>query len=112
MTDKKTSQPLSLRLMRRVVTLPRSTKRLVMLLADGLALPISAAIAVWLVTPQILAALSLLMQEDEDVTATNVDGDSSIENLWAQDPEWAVERLVERLEVLVNEIDEERREER
>jgi hypothetical protein len=63
-------------------------------------------------TTQILAALSLLMQEDEDVTATNVDGDSSIENLWAQDPEWAVERLVERLEVLVNEIDEERREER
>ncbi len=41
-------------LIRRVVTLPRATKRLVMLLADGLALPLSAVIAVWLVRPEIL----------------------------------------------------------
>lgn len=63
-------------------------------------------------TPQILAALSLLLQEDEGVTVTNVDAESSIEHLWAEDPEWTVERLVERLEELVEEVDENWREER
>lgn len=59
-------------------------------------------------TPHIMAALSLLLQEDEDVTATQVDPDSGedsvIENLWAQDPEWVVERAIETLEGLVDEI--------
>lgn len=55
-------------------------------------------------TPQILAALSLLLQEDEGVTVTNIDAESSIEHLWAEDPEWTVERLVERLEGLVEEV--------
>ena len=50
-------QPALPPLIRRVVTLSRSTKRLVMLLADGLALPASAAIAVWLVKPEILTTL-------------------------------------------------------
>jgi FlaA1/EpsC-like NDP-sugar epimerase len=50
-------QPSSQRFFHRVVTLPRSVKRLVMLLADGLALPLSAVTAVWLVRPDILAAL-------------------------------------------------------
>lgn len=57
-------------------------------------------------TPQILAALSLLLQEDEGVTVTNVDGDSAVEHVWAEDPEWTVERLVERLEELVDEVNE------
>lgn len=59
--------------------------------------------------PQILAALSHLLQEDEDVTVTNVDADSgddsAVENLWAQDPEGIVERLIERLEGFVDEIE-------
>lgn len=59
--------------------------------------------------PQILAALSHLLQEDEDVTATNVEAASGndVENLWAQDPEWIVERLIERLQGLADEVDEE-----
>jgi FlaA1/EpsC-like NDP-sugar epimerase len=58
MSDTQTSQPF-LPLVRRVVTLPRSTKRLVMLLADGVALPVSAVIAVWLVRPDILMNLPI-----------------------------------------------------
>jgi len=50
-------QPALPLLIRQVVTLPRSTKRLVMLLADGLALPASAAIAAWLVRPEIVTTL-------------------------------------------------------
>ena len=42
-----------------VVTLPRSTKRLVMLLADALAMPVGLVVAVWLVTPQLLSTLPL-----------------------------------------------------
>jgi FlaA1/EpsC-like NDP-sugar epimerase len=44
-------------LARSVVTLPRATKRLVMLLADIVALPICLFAAVWLVTPEFLPAL-------------------------------------------------------
>lgn len=65
--------------------------------------------------PQILAALSHLLREDEDVTATNVEAASGndVENLWARDPEWIVERLVERLQGFVDEVEEEEgREER
>jgi hypothetical protein len=62
--------------------------------------------------PQIMAALSHMLQEDEDVTATAIDAasgdDSSVENLWAQEPEWIVERLIERLQGFVDEVDEER----
>lgn len=57
-------------------------------------------------TPQIVAALSLLLQEDEGVAVTNVDGHSAIEHVWAEDPEWTVERLVEKLEGLVEEVNE------
>jgi len=59
--------------------------------------------------PQIMAALSHLLQEDEDVTATGIDAvsgdDSSVENLWAQEPERIVEQLIERLQGLVEEVD-------
>jgi FlaA1/EpsC-like NDP-sugar epimerase len=44
-------------LVRRIVTLPRSSKRLVMLLADALALPGSVVIAVWLVHPEMMGGL-------------------------------------------------------
>src|SRR6185503_20234647 len=58
MGDKNNNRQLALPLLiRRVVTLPRSTKRLVMLVADGFALPARAAIAVWLVRPAIVTTL-------------------------------------------------------
>ena len=71
----------------------------------------SAGDAVAIHFPQIMAALSYMLQEDEDVTATVIDADSgddssSIENLWADEPEWIVERLIERLQDWVDEIDE------
>ena len=56
MNEKKDTQPFLL-LVRRVVRLPRGTKRTVCLLADGVALPSSAVIAVWLVRPDILTSL-------------------------------------------------------
>ena len=60
--------------------------------------------------PQIMAALSHILQEDGEVTATGLEAavgdDSSVENLWAQEPEWIVERLIERLQGLVEEVDE------
>lgn len=65
--------------------------------------------AVAIYFPKIMAAISQLLQEDEDVTATEIDSasgdDSSVENLWAQEPEWIVDRLIERLEGLVDEVD-------
>jgi FlaA1/EpsC-like NDP-sugar epimerase len=57
MDDKSDSQPALAQFIRRVVTLPRTTKRLVMLLADGLAFPASAGIAVWLAGPQTITTL-------------------------------------------------------
>lgn len=61
--------------------------------------------------PRIMAAISQMLQEDEDVTATEIDAasadDSSVENLWAREPEWIVERLIERLESLIEEMQEE-----
>ncbi|HKB83124.1 MAG TPA: hypothetical protein VKD04_07960 [Burkholderiales bacterium] len=69
--------------------------------------------AITIYYPQLMAALSHLLQEDENVTATEIDAasdeDSSVENLWAKEPEWIVERLIERLEELVEEVDEEDR---
>jgi hypothetical protein len=63
--------------------------------------------------PQIMAAISQLLQEDGEVTVTDIDAapgdDSSVENLWSQDPEGIVERLIERLEELVEEVDAEDR---
>lgn len=47
------------RLAKLVITLPRSTKRLVMLAADLAALPACLILAVWLVTPEIQARLPL-----------------------------------------------------
>ena len=79
------------------------------LVRDEIAEGASPGDAVSIYLPQILAAVSLVLQEDEDVTVTNVDADSgddsAIENLWAQDPEGIVERLIERLEELVDEIE-------
>ncbi len=69
----------------------------------------SAGDAVAIHYPQIVAALSHILQEDEDVTATGLDADSGdespVQNLWAQEPEWIVERLIERLQGLAGEID-------
>ena len=65
--------------------------------------------------PKIMATLSHMLQEEEDVTATATETaaaeDSSVENLWAQEPEWIVERLIERLQALADEIDEQEDEE-
>ena len=70
----------------------------------------SAGDAVAIYYPQIMAALSHMLQEEEDVTATVIDAasgeDSSVENLWAEEPEWIVARLIERLQGLVDEVDE------
>ena len=81
------------------------------LVRDEIAEGASPGDAVSIYLPQILAAVSLVLQEDEDVTVTNVDADSgddsAVENLWAQDPEGIVERLIERLEELVDEIEDE-----
>ena len=70
----------------------------------------SAGDAVAIYYPQIMAALSHMLQEEGDVTATGIDAasgeDSSVENLWAQEPELIVERLIERLQGLADEIDE------
>jgi hypothetical protein len=67
--------------------------------------------AVSIYYPQIMAAVSHMLQEDEDVTATGVDApsgdDSSVENFWAREPEWIVERLIERLQGFVDEVEEE-----
>lgn len=68
----------------------------------------SAGDAIAIHFPHIIAALSYLLQEDEDVAATAIEAesedDSPIENLWAQDPEWIVQRLIERLQGWVEEI--------
>jgi len=44
---------------RALVTLPRATKRLVMIIADALALPVCLLTAVWLVTPEVVGTLSV-----------------------------------------------------
>ena len=73
----------------------------------------SAGDALAIYYPQIMAALSLMLQEEEDVTATGIDAaseeDSSVENLWAQEPELIVARFIERLQGLVDEVDDEDR---
>ena len=53
-TKTNASEPVSHRLARTVVTLPRSTKRVVMVVADAVAMPASLLFAVWLVTPEAL----------------------------------------------------------
>ena len=66
--------------------------------------------------PQLMAVLSQMLQEDGQVTLTGTDAeaddDSSVENLWAQEPELIVEQLIERLQGFVDEVDEGRDEER
>lgn len=58
---------------------------------------------------QMMAALSHLLQEEEDVSVTSIEGDdgddSAVENLWAQRPEHIVDRMIERLQDLVEEVD-------
>jgi FlaA1/EpsC-like NDP-sugar epimerase len=61
MGDKKNEQPVLPLLIRRVLALPRSTKRLIMVLADGVALPASAGLAVWFVRPDIITSLPRLI---------------------------------------------------
>lgn len=68
----------------------------------------SAGDAIAIHFPHIIAALSYLLQEDEDVAATAIEAesedDSPIENLWAHDPEWIVQRLIERLQGWIEEV--------
>src|SRR5690606_41440519 len=45
------------RLMRGIVTLPRSTKRLIMMLADAVAMPLCLAVALWVVAPRELSSI-------------------------------------------------------
>jgi FlaA1/EpsC-like NDP-sugar epimerase len=52
MKQKRPFEPPARRLTRTVASLPRSTKRLIMLLADAVALPTATFVAGWLVTPQ------------------------------------------------------------
>lgn len=52
MKQKRSVEPRSRRLARVIASLPRSTKRLIMLLADGMALPLCTLIAAWLVPRQ------------------------------------------------------------
>ena len=70
----------------------------------------SAGDAIAIHLPQIMAALSHMLQDNEDVTATAIDADSgdgsSVENLWAQEPEWIVQQLISRLQGLAEEVDE------
>ncbi len=65
--------------------------------------------AVSIYYPQIMAALSHLLQEDEEVIASAVDApatdDSTVENFWARDAERAVERLIDHLQEIVGEVD-------
>ncbi|HVY07760.1 MAG TPA: hypothetical protein VHB46_17420 [Burkholderiales bacterium] len=60
--------------------------------------------------PELIATLSHNLQEDGDVLATTVDSDSeedsSIENLWAKDPEPVVEHLIARYRALANVLEE------
>jgi hypothetical protein len=62
----------------------------------------SAGDAIAMHYPHLLAVLSHLLQDDGDVVVTAVEADaeeeSAVENLWAQDPEWAVGNLIERLQ--------------
>jgi len=71
----------------------------------------SAGDAVSIHYPRLMAALSHMLQEEEDVTATAIDAaseeDSSVENLWSREPERIVEGLIERLQGLVDEVEEE-----
>ncbi len=57
----------------------------------------------------IMAALSYMLQEDGEVLLTESEEGPgevpSYENLWASAPEAVVERLVERLQELVNEVE-------
>ena len=60
--------------------------------------------------PQLMAVLSHMLQEDGQVTVTGSDAgaedDSTVENLWAQEPELIVEQLIERLQGFSDEVDE------
>ena len=68
----------------------------------------SAGDAIAIHYPRILAALSHVLQDDGEVTATAIDSESSDQSdlafLWAEDPEGVVARLVERLEAWAQEV--------
>ena len=85
-------------------------KNLAGLIQEEMAEGMSAGDAIAMHYPHILAALSHLLQDEGDVVTTAVEADSgedsSVENLWAQDPEWAVGRLIERLEQWAREVSE------
>lgn len=58
---------------------------------------------------QMMAVLSHLLQEEEDVSVSSIEADdgddSAVENLWARRPEHIVDLLIERLQELVEEVD-------
>ena len=60
--------------------------------------------------PELIAVLSHTLQEDNDVLATTVDSDSeedsSLENLWAKEPEPIVRRLLDHYRSLADTVDE------
>ena len=70
----------------------------------------SAGDAVSIHYPRLMAALSHMLQEEEDVTVTAIDAtseeDSSVENLWSREPERIVGQLIERLQGFVDEVEE------
>ena len=70
---------------------------------------VSSGDAVVLFYPHIMAALSYIMQEDEDVTVTSVDAetedDTTFENLWAPQPEKIIDSLIERLQDWTEEME-------
>ncbi|HEX4984553.1 MAG TPA: hypothetical protein VFV71_00645 [Burkholderiales bacterium] len=59
--------------------------------------------------PEVIAALSHVLQDDGEVVTTTADSDSeedsSMEYLWAKDPEPVVLRLVERLRELADTVE-------
>ena len=57
MTDAPAPETAIPRLVQRIVTLPRTTKRFVMIAADAIMLPASLAIALWLIRPGTLSVL-------------------------------------------------------
>jgi hypothetical protein len=78
------------------------------LVRDEMEAGAGAGDALAVIHPQIIAAVSQILQEDDDVTAIVMDpedtDDSAVENLWAVRPERIVGQLAARLEELADEL--------